>query len=80
MKVIPLDRRDFRSERYNSNRPKRDFAKHIGHTTTQVINIVFREPVHQILEKVKNETYFKRPNKMRGNPMKCNQSLHYQYH
>ena len=29
----PPDRRDFRSERYNSNRPKRDFSGHTRHTT-----------------------------------------------
>ena len=58
-KVISHDRRDFRSERYNSNWPKRDFAGHTGSATTQVVNTVFREPVHQILEKIKNEPYFK---------------------
>ena len=26
-KVIPQDRRDFRSDKYNNNRPRRDFAK-----------------------------------------------------
>ena len=33
-KVIPQDRRDFRSDRYNNNRPRRDFAGHIGVATT----------------------------------------------
>ena len=42
--------------------------------------MVFREPIHQVLEKIKNEPYFKWPNKMRGDPMRCNQSLHCQYH
>ena len=51
MKEIPHDRRDFRSERYNSNRPKRDFSRHTRHITTQVVNTVFREPIHQVLEK-----------------------------
>ena len=41
---------------------------------------MFRKPVHQILEKIKNEPYFKWPNKMGGDPMKQNQSLHCQYH
>ena len=41
---------------------------------------MFRELVHQILEKVKNEPYFKWPNKMGEDPTKCNQSLHCQYH
>ena len=43
--------RDFRSDRYNNNRPHRDFAGQFGFTTTQVINTMFREPVHQVLEK-----------------------------
>ena len=75
-KVIPQDRRDFRSKRYNNNWPKRDFAGYTGFATTQVVNTVFREPVHQILENIKNEPYFKWPNKMGGDPMKRNQSLH----
>nr|XP_023884744.1 uncharacterized protein LOC111996942 [Quercus suber] len=32
-KVAPPDQRDFRSERYNNNRPRRDFIGHIGHPT-----------------------------------------------
>ena len=36
--------------------------------------------MHQVLEKIKNEPYFKWPNKMGGNPIKCNQNLHCQYH
>ena len=41
---------------------------------------MFREPVHQVLEKIKNESYFKWPNKMGRNPLRRNQSLHCQYH
>ena len=51
MKEIPYDQRDFRSERYNSNRPKRDFSRHTRHITAQVVNTVFKEPIHQVLEK-----------------------------
>ena len=51
MKVIPQDQIDFRPERYNSNRPKRDFVGLVGPTTAQVVNTVFKESVHQILEK-----------------------------
>ena len=29
-----------------------------------MVGAVFREPIHQILEKVKNEPFFKWPNKM----------------
>ena len=79
-KVIPQERRDFRSDRYNNNRSRRDFARQSRPTAPQIVNTVFREPVHQVLEKIKNEPYFKWPNKMGGDPLRCNQSLHYQYH
>ena len=39
-----------------------------GSNSTQVVGAVFREPVHQVLEKIKNELFFKWPNKMVGNP------------
>ena len=45
-KVIPQKRRDFRSDRYNNNRPRKDFAGQSGSTAPQVVNTVFREPVH----------------------------------
>ena len=79
-KVVLQDRRDFRLDRYNNNWPWRDFAGHSGSTTTQVVSIVFREPIHQVLERIKHETYFQWPNKMGGDPVRCNQSLHCQYH
>ena len=51
-----------------------------GLSIPQAVNIVFHEPVHQVLEKIKNESFFKWPNKMAGNPMRRNQSLYCQYH
>ena len=45
-----------------------------------MVNAVFRESVRQVLEKIKNEPFFKWPNKMVGNPMRRNQSLYCQYH
>ena len=36
--------------------------------------------MHQVLEKVKNEPFFKWPNKMMGNPEKRNRNLYCQYH
>ena len=41
-KVIPQERKDFRSDRYNNNRPRRDFAGQSGSTAPQVVNTVFR--------------------------------------
>ena len=80
VKVIPQEMRDFRSNRYNNNRPRRDFAGQSGSTNTQAVNVVFQESVHQVLEKIKNESFFKWPNKMAGNPMRRNQSLYCHYH
>ena len=56
-KVVPQERRDFRSDRYNNNRPRRDYAEQPGSNNNQVVGTVFREPLHQVLEKVKNESF-----------------------
>ena len=69
-KVILQEMRDFRSDRYSNNWPRRDYVDQLGSNNTQVVGVVFREPVHQVLEKIKNEPFFKRPNKMVGNPEK----------
>ena len=79
-KVIPQERRDFRSDRYNNNRSRRDYAGQSGSTNTQVVNAVFRELVRQALEKIKNEPFFKWPNKMAGDLTKRNQNLYCHYH
>ena len=50
---------DFRSDRYNSNKPQRDFVRQSRPIVPQVVNTVFWEPVHQVLEKIKNKSYFK---------------------
>ena len=67
---------DFKSDRYNNNRPWKDFAGHSGPTTAQMFSTVFRELVHQILEKIKNDSYFRWQNKMGRDLTKRNQSLH----
>ena len=67
-KVIPQEMRDFRLDRYNNNRPRRDYVEQSGSNNNQVVGAFFREPVHQVLEKIKNEPFFKWPNKMVGNP------------
>ena len=69
-KVIPQERKYFRLDRYNNNRPRRDYGEQPRSNSTQAVGVVFREPVHQVLEKVKNESFFKRPNKIVGNPEK----------
>ena len=72
--------RNFKSDRSHNNRPRKDFVGQPGSTNTQAVNAVFREPVQQVLEKIKNEPFFKWPNKMAGDPMRRNQSLYYHYH
>ena len=44
-KMIPQERRDFRSNRYNNSRPRRDFVGQSGSVDAQVVNAVFRESV-----------------------------------
>nr|XP_023877989.1 uncharacterized protein LOC111990456 [Quercus suber] len=46
----------------------------------QAVNTVFKEPVHQVLEKIKSKPFFRWPNKMVGNPERRNHNLFYQYH
>ena len=79
-KVIPQERRDFKSNRYTNSRPRRDFAGQPKTTSARSIGVVFREPVHQVLEKIKNKPYFKWPNKMAGESTKQNRNLYCQYH
>ena len=58
-KVIPHKRRDFRSSRFNTIRPQKDYVKPSGPINAQVVSAVFRELVHRVLEKIKNEPFFK---------------------
>ncbi|XP_023906117.1 uncharacterized protein LOC112017891 [Quercus suber] len=79
-KVTPKDRKDFRSDRYNNNKSRRDFTGHSGLANAQVVNTVFKELVHQVLEKIKNKSFFRWPIKMVGNPERRNHNLYCQYH
>ena len=67
-------------DRIQNNRPLRDFAGQSGFANVQVVNVVFREPVQKVLEKVRNEPFFKWPNKMPGDPVNRNQNRYYHYH
>ena len=79
-KVIPQERRDFKLDRHNNNRRRRDYVGQSRPVNTSTVNVVFREPVRQVLEKIKNEPFFKWPNKMVGDPTKRNQNLYCHYH
>ena len=71
-KVIPQERRDSRSDRLQNNCPRRDFSGQSASVNAQAVNVVFREPVQKVLEKVRNEPFFKWLNKMAGDPVNCN--------
>ena len=40
-KVVPQERRDFRSDRYNNNWLRRDYAEQPGSNNNQVVGAVF---------------------------------------
>ena len=40
-KIIPQEKRDFRSNRYNNNRSRRDYTGQSGSTNTQMVSAVF---------------------------------------
>ena len=67
-------------DRYNNNRPWKDFVEQSGSAHTQAVNAVFRELMQQVLEKIKNEPFFKWTNKMAGEPTRRNQNLYCHYH
>nr|XP_023917004.1 uncharacterized protein LOC112028541 [Quercus suber] len=79
-KVIPQEMRDFRSDWYNNNRPRKDFGGQSRSTNSQVVNAVFRKPVQRVLEKIKDESFFRWPNKMARDSAKRNRNLYCQYH
>ena len=40
-KAIPQERRDFKSNRYNNNQPRRDYVEQQGPNNNQVVEAVF---------------------------------------
>ena len=42
--------------------------------------MTFKEPIHKIVDRIKNEPYFRWPNKMGGDPSRRNQNLYCTYH
>ena len=78
--MIPQERRNFKLDRSHNNQPQKDFVGQPRSANIQAVNAVFQEPVQQVLEKIKNESLFKWPNKMAGDPMRRNQNLYCHYH
>ena len=45
-----------------------------------MVSLLYKESVYQIVEKIKNEPYFRQPNKMSRDVIRRNQSLYCSYH
>ena len=52
-KIIPQEMRDFKSDQYNNNRSRMDYAGQSGSTNTQMVSAVFRDPIRQVLMKLR---------------------------
>ena len=63
-----------------STKQKKDFRKQEPKVQIEGVNVAFKEPMHKILERIKNESFFRWPNKMGGNPSRRNQNLYCTYH
>ena len=61
-------------------RPKKDFRMQEPEVQIEGVNVAFKEPVHKILDRIKNESFFRWPNKMGGDPSRRNQNLYCIYH
>ncbi|XP_050291414.1 uncharacterized protein LOC126732539 [Quercus robur] len=61
-------------------RPKKDFRMQESEAQIKGVNVAFKEPVHKILDQIKNESFFRWPNKMGGDPSQKNQNLYCTYH
>ena len=71
--------RNLRSRGFQQ-RPRRE-ARALNHEIhIRGFNVAFKEPIHKILERIKNEPYFRWLGKMGGDPTRRNQSLYYTYH
>ena len=44
------------------------------------VNVAIKEPVHMIVDRIKNESFFRWSNKMGGDPSRRNQNLYCTYH
>ncbi|XP_075633848.1 uncharacterized protein LOC142606369 [Castanea sativa] len=78
-KLFP-EKKDLQGMGYQGSRPRRDFPSRPLPVGTPLVNSLFKEPIHQILEKIRDEPYFRQPNKMSGDASLRNQSLHCHYH
>lgn len=58
------------------SRPWRDLRIQEPSSQAGEVNVAFKEPVHKIVDRVKNEPYFLWPYKIGGDPSRRNQNLY----
>ena len=54
------------------SRPRKDLRIQKPGPQMGEVNVAFKKPVHRIVDRIKNEPYFRWPNKMRGDPSRRN--------
>ncbi|XP_075649807.1 uncharacterized protein LOC142620301 [Castanea sativa] len=74
------EKKDLRGVGFQGSRPRQDFPSRPLPAETPLVNSLFKEPIHHILEKIRHEPYFRPPNKMSGNASTRNQNLYCHYH
>ncbi|XP_075633845.1 uncharacterized protein LOC142606366 [Castanea sativa] len=79
VRVYPK-KKDLRGMGFQGSQPKRDFSNCPMPAETPLVNSLFKEPIHQVLEKIRHEPYFRSPNKMSGDASARNQNLYCHYH
>ena len=62
------------------SRPQKDLRIQEPGPQMEEVNVTFKKPMHKIVDRIKNELYFRWPNKMGGDPSKRNQNLYCTYH
>ena len=60
--------------------PRKDLRMQDSEAQMGEVNVAFKKLVHKIVDQIKNEPFFKWPNKMGGDPSRRNQNLYYIYH
>lgn len=78
-KSVVVERREGRTDQLPL-RPRNNFFPPNPRSRAEVVSSIFKEPIHQILEKIKHEPYFKWLNKTGGDASQRNQSLNCSYH
>ncbi|XP_075658748.1 uncharacterized protein LOC142628557 [Castanea sativa] len=61
-------------------RPREDLRIQEPEPGMGEVNVALKEPVHKIVNRIKNEPYFRWPNKMEDYPSRRNQNLYCTYH